>query len=288
MTVKSTIKDGFVSAVCATVPAGLWGSLTRVNPAIAYYHLVADEDIPHVKHLYSFRGVEEFKKDIDTFCRSFVPISLGDLLGCLKGSSPIPRNSFLLTFDDGFREIYEVIAPILLEKGVPATFFLTTACVDNRTMAHHNKISLLLDHLEQMADRIPEREILAMLHAHGAAATTVRQGLLSISYRKSYIIDELGESLGSDFENYLSNRRPYLTSEQVSELIRMGFSIGAHSVDHPLYAELSLEEQLDQTRRSMRFVRERFGLGYGAFAFPHGDRDVSARFFDQLSSEVDV
>ena len=37
-------------------------------------------------------------------------------------------------------------------------------------------------------------------------------------------------------------------SEQVIELLKLGHAVGAHSIDHPRYADLSLEEQLHQTR----------------------------------------
>jgi hypothetical protein len=61
-------------------------------------------------------------------------------------------------------------------------------------------------------------------------------------------------------------------------------------MDHPLYAKLALSEQLWQTRESVRFVRDRFDLDYGAFAFPHHDTDVSRQFFDDIyaDGEVDI
>ena len=70
----------------------------------------------------------------------------------------------------------------------------------------------------------------------------------------------------------------------------MGHSVGAHSIDHPRYADLDLEDQLHQTRASIRFVKERFGLPYGAFSFPHSDAEVTNEFFSRLfaTGEVDL
>jgi hypothetical protein len=53
---------------------------------------------------------------------------------------------------------------------------------------------------------------------------------------------------------------------------------------------LSIEEQLSQTIESMKAVRERFRLRYGAFAFPHTDRNVRREFFSRLAQSglVDV
>jgi hypothetical protein len=57
-----------------------------------------------------------------------------------------------------------------------------------------------------------------------------------------------------------------------------------------LYANIPFEEQVRQTVESTRWVREQFGLRYGAFAFPHHDRDVGNGFFREIhaSGLVDI
>ena len=73
-------------------------------------------------------------------------------------------------------------------------------------------------------------------------------------------------------------------------MLQLGHAVGAHSIDHPRYADLSLGEQLHQTRTSVRFVKERFGIDYGAFSFPHSDAHVSKEFFREIfvDGELDV
>ena len=286
--VLDLIKNDVVPAVFARLPWSVLGTLVKVNPLIAYYHIVSDCDVPHVKHLYSFRNVDRFKKDIDTFLRSYHLITLNDLLDALKSGRSLPRRAFLLTFDDGFREIYDVVAPILLQKGVSATFFITSACLDNMDMAYHNKISLVLEHLDRTKKKMPEEAILKVLRERGIQGPDVRTALLRIDYRNRGVLDMVASLIDLDFRNYLATREPYVTSDQVRRLIDQGFSIGAHSVDHPLYSAISVEEQLYQTRASVRALRARFSLNYGAFAFPHGARDVSARFFSEIFAEGDL
>ena len=286
--ILNLVKDELLPALCSGIPRGFWSRVTRINPVIAYYHTVSDEDIPHVKHLYTFRNVTQFKEDIDAFCRQFRPISLQDLLEHTKTRRSLPRNSILLTFDDGLSEIFHVIAPLLRAKGVPATFFLTTACLDNKDMAHHNKISVLVERMSEKQSGLLEKDVLKILSQCGNKADDVRSALLRLDYREREVVAKIARLLDIDFSAYLSTRQPYLTSEQVRQLIKMGFTIGGHSVDHPLYATLSLEEQLRQTTASVRFVRDQFALSYGAFAFPHGDQGVPARFFSELFSREDV
>src|SRR6266487_5171211 len=110
-------------------------TMTRVNPLVTYYHVVSDRDVPHVDNLYLFRSVSQFKRDMDAFLKFFRPITLQEFLESLNGERLMPRNAFLLTFDDGLKECHEVVGPILAQKGIPATFFLCSAFVDNRNLA---------------------------------------------------------------------------------------------------------------------------------------------------------
>jgi peptidoglycan/xylan/chitin deacetylase (PgdA/CDA1 family) len=247
--------------------------------------MVNDSEVPHVKHLYRYRGEAEFKRDIDVLLRRFRPISLEELIAHLNGKGVLPRDSFLLTFDDGFREMQEVVAPILLEKGVPATFFVTTSCIDNHNLAHHNKLSLVLEHIFKSGDAALTKEVSLWLSRLGVPGDDLKSRILTIDYHRRHLAEELAAVCEYDFGEYLVTSKPYLTSEQIRWLLKHGFAIGSHSVDHPLYATLSVEEQLSQTRESLRFLAERFQIHYRAFAFPHSDTGVKMDFFRVLFAE---
>ena len=74
--------------------------------------------------------------------------------------------------------------------------------------------------------------------------------------------------------------KPYLSSDQIRELQGSGFEFGAHSIDHPEYRFLPMEEQLRQTGLSLQDLKARFGLKHRFFAFPFTDYGVSKAFFD--------
>src|SRR5207249_2866314 len=84
------------------------------------------------------------------------------------------------------------------------------------------------------------------------------------------------------FAEYLSKHRPYLDSEQVNKLIADGFTVGAHSIDHPLYSDIGLAEQIRQTTESVNAIVGKFLLPYSVFAFPFTDRGVTRQFFDEV------
>src|SRR3972149_231135 len=56
-------------------------------------------------------------------------VSLSEIWGHLGGRRPLPRNAVALTFDDGFRNIYEQAFPLLSKYKVPATIFLVSGLI---------------------------------------------------------------------------------------------------------------------------------------------------------------
>jgi peptidoglycan/xylan/chitin deacetylase (PgdA/CDA1 family) len=277
--------DRLAFRLLSSVPLSLWHALSKVSLIIPYYHIVADADAPHVKHLYVFRNTRQFRADLDFFLANYSPVGLMDVIDHLKAGKALPPKPFLLTFDDGFREMYDVVAPILKEKGVPATFFLATGFVDNLGMAHHNQISVLIEHLIRNPESSALSQVEKLLNQNSIPGTGMFSRLLAIRYREKKVVGDIAANCGCDLAGYLSAARPYLTSEQIRSLLAQGFTIGAHSVDHPLYSELSLADQLFQTEESLRFVAGRFQVAYRAFAFPHSDSGVGRQFFQRLHGE---
>jgi peptidoglycan/xylan/chitin deacetylase (PgdA/CDA1 family) len=285
-----TDKPHLVYRLLSPMPLSFWQVLIKATPIIPYYHIVTDEDVPHVKHLYVFRNTKQFRADLDFFLANYTAVNLTDVIDHLKTGKILPPKSFLLTFDDGFREMHDVVAPILKEKGIPATFFVATSFIDNLGMAHHNQVSVLIEHLVQHPDSSLLGEVENFLNQNSVHGKDLFTRLLAIRYQDKKLVGDIATICGCDLAGYLSSVRPYLTSEQIRSLLRQGFTIGAHSVDHPLYSELSLENQLFQTEESLRFLSERFQISYRAFAFPHTDRGVGREFFETLhvSRQLDV
>lgn len=268
--------------IASLLPESLWNSEDCLLP---YYHMVSDEVVPHVSPLYSFRSIKTFSADIDWLLKKRRPLSLDEFVTTLLNTGRPPKRAFLLTFDDGFREMYDVVAPLLRAKGVPAVFFLTSKTTENIALCHHQKIALLLHHRQKAMNRFPDSEVRRLLSADGINGANTIEALKAISWSNRTVLDILGTVCDFDFDAYARERRPFLDGEQVEALLRNGFDIGAHSIDHPRYADISVDEQLRQTRESIKYLANRFALRRRAFAFPHTDRGVNSSFFTQATKE---
>lgn len=255
-----------------------------LEPFLPTYHLVTDgEEVAHTRHLYRHRCARQFEADLDLLLQAFSPISLDTLVEHFEKGVALPRRSMLLSFDDGLRQQFEIAAPILRRKGVPATFFITRDFVDNAALFYRFKASLLIDALTAVDERRLWR-IGSRLQLPRPDRAQCVGAILRVSYARRALLDELAAILELDLDEYLARQRPFMTVGQISSLVAAGFTVGAHSLDHPHYAELPLQEQLRQTRESVDFVRSTFAAGAAAFAFPFSDNGVGRAFFESAFS----
>jgi peptidoglycan/xylan/chitin deacetylase (PgdA/CDA1 family) len=253
--------------------------MLKLDLIIPRYHVVSDREPAHVEGLGIFRNLKQFKDDMEYFLANYTPVTLQEVISFLDGSSPLPNRCFIPTFDDGFREAYDVIAPILLSKGIPAVFFVNPAVLDNRGLLCEQKKCLLIRALNSAKDCTGAREVSAILGKGEMRYSDLQRCIRKIGYQQSPVMDKLGAILGCDFEAYAASLKPYLTTQQAKGLLERGFSIGAHSEDHPLYSELTLEEQIAQTRNSLDHLSQRMEFSCRSFAFPYNDEGVSEAYF---------
>jgi peptidoglycan/xylan/chitin deacetylase (PgdA/CDA1 family) len=284
-----TFKDRWAPRICTSVPFAMWHWISGVKLIVPHWHVVSDLELPHVSALYRFRSIRQFKADLEFFLKHYSPVTEQDVISSVHHDRPLPPRSVLFTFDDGFREIHDVVAPLLRAKGVPAIFFLITSAIDNRLLCYPQKKSLLVRALagKQTAAALDEaRRVLSSAPESTNSSLGLR--IRAVSYRQRHVLDRLGPILGCDFEGYLASEKPYLSTEQVQTLARQGFAVGAHSVHHAPYAELSLEEQLHETRDSIQWLSERFEVNCRSFAFPYRDNGVPLAFFRAIFAEGDL
>lgn len=267
---------------CSFLPMQFLQKRSPVTTLFPYHHTVSNDNLPHIQHLYSYKNVHEFKEDLDSLLKYNNPISAEDLKNCLTENKAFPKNTFLLTFDDGFREVYDVIAPILESKGVPAVFFINPAFINNNALFLRCKTSLLIHELINSKNSELINQYRNHFNLPGAPQIKIIEMLKSIKINNPRILDDLAIKTGYSFSDFLKKQQPYLTIEQLLSLKKRGFSIGAHSMTHPYYEQISLLEQIEQTLQSCNYVKEQAGMANQYFSFPFKDENISQILLDEL------
>jgi peptidoglycan/xylan/chitin deacetylase (PgdA/CDA1 family) len=211
---------------------------------------------------------------------------MGDWHAHALGRKPLLKPSMILSFDDGLREVYDIIAPILVEKGIPATFFINPEFIDNKGLFFKYKANLVIDRLEKHNYPSSILEVAgSRLDPSYRDKNLLRKALLNLKKEDEELISVMAELVEVDFETFVKIRKPYMSLEQVRKLSQQGFQIGSHSMDHPLFSLLSFDEQIGQVDESIRWIRDNLEQDHRFFAFPFTDEGVGKTFFDRIFRE---
>ena len=102
-------------------------------PILMYHDVVAG-----AKDVWFDITVEEFERDLDLMAqRGCQPISLKQWWNYITTGAALPDKPILITFDDGYGSVYDLIYPRLKQRGWPAVFFITTSTVGRTTGKPH-------------------------------------------------------------------------------------------------------------------------------------------------------
>lgn len=239
---------------------------------LPFYHVISENELPYILN-YPYRNPIQFEKELDYFLKYFKPVSLD----CLLKNDDKNKNIFHLSFDDGLRESAELIAPILLKKGIPATFFVNSGFVDNKKLFHRYKASLILSELKTK----PNQKAEEYLNNFGLNM----KNILQTDFQKINILNEAAKIIEIDFDNFLQKEKPYLTTPQIVNLKEQGFTIGAHSENHLEFWKISEEEQITEIKKSMSWIVKNFNPEIKTFSFPFTDSGVSLELLQKLKLE---
>lgn len=261
------------------------GKSFPLDYCLPLYHSVSDKELPHLKRVIRYKSTKQFEDDLDHMAKNFQFVDWQEFKGFMSGNFKPKKKIALLTFDDGFREFYDIVAPILERKGIYACNFINPAFIDNNDMMFRCKASLLADAAGRKKTIDPE--IYFILSLKNGDRRVLQKKILSINYQEKDILDRLAEKLEVDFKAYSKQYRPYLNTEELQELTRKGFGISSHSWDHPKYGDLSLKEQMETTDKTFAYLKEN-GFLYESFSFPFTDFEVKKDFFEVLYKNEEI
>lgn len=185
------------------------------------------------------------------------------------------RPKAILTFDDGWRDNYDVAYPILKATQTPATIFLSTNFISS-------PLGFWWQHLGEM---------LAYAKEEGQLRTSIKYHLRRllpnsraleidcfehpdqcIELIKQLHYDETLHIVTSLAEVTQIPLEPHgLTWAQCEEMSQHGISFGSHTLSHPRLSLLTTEQQHHELATS-RKILEDSNLNYiNAICFPYGD-----------------
>lgn len=259
--------------------------LSGENFIFPFYHVVTDNPPAYIKNLYHTIPVSHFLNDLDFLLKNYKPATKQDLLNFIQNSKKSSTPYFFLSFDDGMRECYEVVYPILKQKGLEAAFFINPAFVDNKDLFYRHKINLII---EKIKESNFSSELANILQLNSSSKKELIKKACQLSYSETEKINRACEISGVNIQDYLKNHNPFMTMEQIQELQDNGFIIGSHSYDHPKFWEITEGEMQGQLNKSLNFIDKYIQPTIRSFAFPFSDIEVPESFFRFIFEELEL
>jgi len=216
--------------------------------------------------------------------RFFQVISLDEAVARLKQGRPFTRPSVVLTVDDGYRDNYDILFPVLKDEKVTATIFLTTDLIGtnhrvwNEALAEAflktKKTELHLPGMFQtenfsIKNRQQKRRVYVKISEHLKD--------LPSQERESYV-RFVEQELDPDYRN----KQPVMLSwDQVREMRQAGIAFGAHTATHPILTRLAHEDAREEIARSKNKIEQELQERVKHFAIPNGRREDFNRVLEE-------
>jgi len=218
-----------------------------------------------------------FEKEIDQIATQFDFLSIDQAVDFLEGKIHLKRDSVVVTFDDGYRGIYDHAYPILKRKGVPAVFYLCTDYVSTSRLFDHDRLFYLIRRAMQTG--LPIASLLLQrgvpVHPDGPIAQDspleVMRRLLEICSKSELdaLMNLLQEKLDVAETDFPSDAA-IVDWEGVEAMAAGGMTFGSHTASHSLLTQVDSETVLNELRLSKAALEARLRRRIDHLAYPDG------------------
>lgn len=264
---------------------------------IVMYHYVRELErtrYPAIKG----RRASEFRYQVEHFRRHLHPVTMAEIVHCVRTGDPLPPKAVLLTFDDGYLDHYNTCFPMLFDAGIQGAFFPPVTPVQDGVLLDVNRIHFLLAVADpsvlgrEIDDAIfanrTEKDIQTPAEYRAVWAKPGRFDNEETIYVKRMLQVALPEMLRNAiakdlFARYVSlDERAfaselYCTTDQLKVMQASGMYIGSHGATHYWLNAVDETTQGNEIECSLAFLR---GIGspvddYWVMCYPYGSWDQS-------------
>jgi peptidoglycan/xylan/chitin deacetylase (PgdA/CDA1 family) len=280
MTFRGILKQTAASTLALTGADRALGKLaqTRYHPLVLGYHRVVD-DYPTwarqtIPSMLTSRAM--LARHLDWLVRHYRCISLDELGARIEAGDRFNEPVAAVTFDDGYRDVYDHAFPLLRARGIPAAVFVAAGFVATGAPLNHDRLyplvaralrdRLALDRLGAVAGLALDGATTGPLPDAGSLTNRLLARLPGAAARR--FASELAAALGTSDEPEPVPEP--LSWAMLAEMAAADVTIGAHTVTHPVLTAESERAVLEEITRSRELLEQGLGLPVRHFAYPDG------------------
>jgi peptidoglycan/xylan/chitin deacetylase (PgdA/CDA1 family) len=234
---------------------------------ILCYHRVGTEGVP----LYSRLAPKVFEAQMHYLRKHYRIVPLGTLCTELREGHQV-EPTLAVTFDDGYRDLYNYAYPVLRKYEIPATIYLIGQCMLTGEAPWYDRIHVALVRAPgpvlEVELNAPRQFVLRDAAARAAAAWEIICYLRSVpdSQRRKWCGSFERATCFPDGE--LQDRM--LNWDQVRAMQEHAISFGAHTMTHPAVSRLDPAVFTEELFESRRLLESKLETSVQDFAYPFG------------------
>ncbi len=218
---------------------------------LSYHRVVKDFDAEKDRSLAQLNVSQAtFRRHLEAVQESYDVVSIDDALSVLSGSRAAARDVAVITFDDGYRDVYTYAFPVLRDLRMPAVVYVPSAFVGTGKRLGHDRLYAALQRMNERGigavevgvGGVGERWLGDALD--GGANPLVALERLIARYPTQGLLDladALEQRLGLDRERVHEGQLA-MTWEMLREMDAAGVITGAHTAHHTVLTNARLAE----------------------------------------------
>jgi len=263
------------------------------NLTVVMYHYVRDL---HFSRYPGIKGLDYklFQEQISYLEKNYSFVTVEQVISAFVNDVELPKNSVLLTFDDGYIDHFTHVFPLLHSKGIQGAFYPPVRAITENKILDVNKIHFILAStkdinqvlvaIKRLLDQYSkEYQLFSYEHYFQKLAVGNRYDTKEVIFIKRLLQVELTESLRIKITDELFkivvnvnegvfSRELYMSKEQLSCMIDNGMHVGSHGFNHDWLGSLSKVDQRTEIVKSLAFLEEiGVNINEWTICFPYGD-----------------
>jgi peptidoglycan/xylan/chitin deacetylase (PgdA/CDA1 family) len=252
---------------------------------LCYHRIVADIARAEQETVIGMvTSVETFRRQMELVRERCEVLPLDEAAAVLRGERITTRPAAIITFDDGYRDFYDLAWPVLRELGLPATVFVPTAYIGSGQMLDHDRFYLYVMKARSRGLSLRVPLVKAGLSAEKVTALCAEVNPLRVCSQLSRLslarreksLQCLDDFVGDQPEESL-NGFSLLDWEMTRELASAGISFGAHTDNHVVLTTEEPQTVEREILRSKWTIEEKLGRPVRHFAYPTGKYNAAVR-----------
>ncbi len=277
--IRKNILRGGMSA-CSMIGITRFFRRKQTGACILMYHgFIEGKPAGLENHSRLHLDIRGFRHTAKMLAKHYNVIPLQQLADMMGAGRPIPLNTVVLTFDDGYASNYHLALPVLEKFGLHATVFASTGFIEREFFQWPDRIEYAIGHcpgsvLDLDFPGLPERLDLGTQRLRKEALLTLDPTIKKVPQaRLLECLDHIEKRAGAALADEPDPPAIYLpmTWEQLREMERSAHaSIGSHTHIHAILGNCEASFARQEMVRCTRLLREKGGVENPTFAYPNG------------------